>query len=69
MNLEQKLFSVTETMQIISASRQSYYNEVNAGRLKSVKRGRRRLHTPRNIQNYFELLEREAESADKGRAA
>lgn len=56
-----KLYSVEEAMEIIDSSRKIYYDEIHSGRLKSVKRGRRRLHTPNQLRDYFDLLEKESE--------
>jgi len=59
---ELKLYSVEETFKLLGICRQHYYNEINAGRLKSVKIGRRRMHTPKQIKKYFKLLEKEAKN-------
>jgi len=56
------LYSISETIgHIGNPSRQTIYDEINSGRLRSVKRGRRRFCTGKQIIQYIEMLEREAE--------
>lgn len=54
-----KLYTVSETMQLLNMSRQTYYNEINSGRLKSVKVGTRRFNTAAQIKAYIDMLEKE----------
>jgi excisionase family DNA binding protein len=51
-------------MVLLSISRSTIYEQIRAGRLKSVKQGRTRLIPARAIRAYVELLEREAEGID-----
>lgn len=55
------LYRVTEAMEILSLSRSQLYEQMAAGRLRSVKQGRSRLIPDSAIREYVELLTREAE--------
>jgi len=55
------LIPIPEIIQRLSSSRQTIYNEIETGRLKTVKIGRRRYSTKKFINEYIELLENEAE--------
>ena len=50
-------------------SRDKVYELINAGELLSVKVGRRRLISDRAIENYIDLLERDALAERDGQAA
>lgn len=54
-------YSITEAERALGLSHQSVYNELNAGRLRSFKIGRRRFITEEALRDY--VSEREAESA------
>lgn len=61
-----KLYPIPEVCKALDASRQTLYNEINTGRLKTVTRGTRRFVTPRQLSAYIELLESEAEAKRSG---
>jgi len=50
-------FSVDEVIQCTGLSRQTIYNELNAGRLRSFKVGRRRLVSPAALDSWVKKLE------------
>jgi len=58
------LYRVTEAMAVLSMSRSAIYEEIRAGRLRSVKRGRSRLISASAITDYVALLEHEAAQPD-----
>ncbi|MEU4517958.1 helix-turn-helix domain-containing protein [Amycolatopsis sp. NPDC024027] len=58
---ERHLYRITEAMRLLSMSRSVIYEQLRAGRLRSVKQGRARLVPAVAIQEYVELLMREAE--------
>ncbi|MEQ7008714.1 helix-turn-helix domain-containing protein [Actinopolymorpha sp. B17G11] len=66
-----ELFRVPEAMKILRMSRTVMYEQIRAGRLRSVKQGRSRLITAAAIRDYVALLERESEGEQsrRGRAA
>ena len=53
--------SIQEAAKILGLSRQSVYNELNAGRLKSYKVGKRRFISSQALSQY--VRDREAEAA------
>lgn len=55
------LYRIPEAMRLLSISRSVLYEQIRAGRLRSVSQGRTRLIPARAIQDYIALLEREAE--------
>lgn len=57
------LYRVTDAMRILSMGRSAIYDQLRAGRLRSVKQGRVRLIPATAIVEYVSLLEREAEEA------
>jgi excisionase family DNA binding protein len=57
------LYRVTEAIAVLSMSRSAIYEEIRAGRLRSVKRGRSRLIAASAIADYVALLEQEARAA------
>jgi excisionase family DNA binding protein len=57
------LYRVTEAMVVLSMSRSAIYEEIRAGRLRSVKRGRSRLISASAIADYVALLEHETKVA------
>ena len=57
-----ELYRVAEVMTLLSLSRSVLYEELRAGRLRSVHVGRTRLITAAAINDYIALLEREADS-------
>lgn len=54
------LLTIEETMALTRLGRTRLLEEVGAGRIQSVKPGRRRLFTHRAIQEYVDLIETEA---------
>jgi excisionase family DNA binding protein len=60
------LYRVSEAMSLLSMSRTVIYEQIRAGRLRSVKQGRARLIPYTAITDYVALLERES---SMGRAA
>lgn len=52
--------SIPEVMTSAGLSRQTVYNEINAGRLKTFKVGRRRLVSPAALAAWVSALERSA---------
>jgi excisionase family DNA binding protein len=54
------LYRVTEAMQLLSMSRTTIYEQLRAGRLRSVTQGRTRLIPATAITEYVALLEHES---------
>jgi excisionase family DNA binding protein len=59
--LTKYLYKIPEAMQLLSMSRSVIYEQLRAGRLRSVKQGRARLVPAVAIQEYVQLLMNEAE--------
>ena len=57
---EQVLYPIPDVMSALSMSRSVIYEQIRAGRLHTVKQGRRRYVTATGISDYVALLEREA---------
>lgn len=57
-----KLYRIPEAMRLLSLSRSVIYNQIRAGRLRSVKEGSTRLIPADAIAEYVALLEAEAEA-------
>ncbi|MER6664327.1 helix-turn-helix domain-containing protein [Amycolatopsis japonica] len=57
---ERHLYRITEAMRLLSMSRSVIYEQLRAGRLRSVKQGRARLVPAVAIQEYVQLLMNEA---------
>ncbi|MEV4758952.1 helix-turn-helix domain-containing protein [Micromonospora sp. NPDC049559] len=53
------LYRIPEAMDLLSMSRTVIYEQMRAGRLRSVKQGRTRLIPANAITDYVALLERE----------
>jgi excisionase family DNA binding protein len=53
------LYRIPEAMQRLSLSRSVIYEQIRAGRLRSVRQGRTRLIPATAITDYIALLERE----------
>lgn len=60
---ERALYRVSEATELLSLSRSAIYEELRAGRLRSVSRGRSRLIPAEAIQEYVQLLISESEDA------
>ena len=58
-----QLYKVTEAMIMLSMSRSVIYEQIRAGRLRSVTQGRSRLIPASAIGEYIALLERESRVA------
>ena len=56
------LYRIPEAMRLLSLSRSVIYNQIRAGRLRSVKQGNARLIPADAITDYVALLEAEAEA-------
>ena len=57
------LYRIPEAMRLLSLSRSVIYNQIRAGRLRSVKEGNARLIPADAITDYVALLKAEAEAA------
>jgi excisionase family DNA binding protein len=58
-----QLYRIPEAMRILSLSRSVIYEQIRAGRLRSVTQGRARLIPASAIAEYVALLESEARAA------
>jgi excisionase family DNA binding protein len=56
-----RLYKIPEAMRLLSISRSVIYEQIRAGRLKSVRLGRARLVPASAIDDYVALLLREAD--------
>lgn len=52
-------YSIGEVMKVLKLSRQVVYNEINAGRLKTYKVGRRRFASAEAVRAWIRQRERE----------
>ncbi|MGK5544490.1 helix-turn-helix domain-containing protein [Streptomyces sp. URMC 127] len=59
-----RLHSVDAVAEILSIGRSSTYDEIRLGRLRTVRRGRRRLVPTEYIDDYVELLKAEASESE-----
>lgn len=57
------LYDVNEAMELLNLSRSTLFEEIRAGRLQAVKRGRSRLVPAEAADEYAALLKREADAA------
>jgi len=57
---EVRLYRIAEAARLLSLGRTVVYEQIRAGRLRSVQQGRARLISSQAISDYIELLEREA---------
>jgi len=57
--VQQVLYPIPDAMSALSMSRSVIYEQIRAGRLHTVKQGRRRYVTAAGINDYVALLERE----------
>ncbi|MFF9896170.1 excisionase family DNA-binding protein [Streptomyces longispororuber] len=60
---QRRLYSVETAAVLLGIGRTAVYDEIRQGRLRTVRRGRRRLVPLEWIDEYVELLKREAEAA------
>jgi excisionase family DNA binding protein len=58
-----QLYRVNDAMRLLRLSKSVIYEQIRAGRLRSVKQGRSRLITPGAIRDYIALPEKEAQEA------
>jgi hypothetical protein len=58
--VEHRLYPIPDVVSVLSMSRSVIYEQIRAGRLHTVRQGRRRYVTSAGITNYVHLLEREA---------
>jgi excisionase family DNA binding protein len=65
---ERHLYRISEAMRLLSVSRSVIYEQLRAGRLRSVKQGRARLIPATAIQACVDLLIQESE-VDYGQSA
>ncbi|MEU6263884.1 helix-turn-helix domain-containing protein [Saccharopolyspora shandongensis] len=63
------LYPVKEAMVLLSMSRSTIYEQLRTGRLRSVTQGASRLVPAIALNEYIELLEKEAKEAADGEAA
>jgi len=60
MKLENFSYSIIQLMEILHVSRQTVYDEINSGRLKTFKIGRRRFVSDDALRKYIEDREKAA---------
>ncbi|MDP9840957.1 helix-turn-helix domain-containing protein [Streptosporangium lutulentum] len=60
---ERRLYRICDAMHLLSMSRSVIYEQIRAGRLRSVTQGRTRLIPASAISDYIDLLEQEARAA------
>lgn len=60
---ERRLYRVSDAARLLSMSRSVIYEQIRAGRLRSVTQGRIRLIPASAIDDYIALLEREARAS------
>ncbi len=60
---ELQLYRVKDAMRLLNLSRTVIYEQLRAGRLRSVRQGRARLITAEAIRDYITLLQNETEEA------
>lgn len=58
------LLTIAEAIKAARSSRATVYREINAGRLKTIKIGRRRYTTPAFMRDWVDTLTRQQESAE-----
>ncbi|MFC6086742.1 helix-turn-helix domain-containing protein [Sphaerisporangium aureirubrum] len=58
-----RLYRVSDAMRLLSMSRTVIYEQIRAGRLRSVTQGRTRLIPASAISDYIALLEKEARAS------
>ena len=58
---EPRLYDIPDLCRILRLSRSVIYEQIRAGRLRTVKEGRSRRASDRAVRDYIALLEKEAE--------
>lgn len=61
----QRLFRVETVAQLLDLARSTVYEEIRLGRLRTVRIGRRRLIPTEYVEEYVDLLKREALAEDE----
>lgn len=64
-----QLYRIPDVMEVLSMSRSVIYEQIRAGRLRTVKQGRARLIPAPAINEYVQLLIQESEGSGYGKAA
>jgi excisionase family DNA binding protein len=64
---EPRLYRVAEAARLLSLGRTVIYEQIRAGRLRSIQQGRARLISSEAISDYIALLEKEAARSAGGR--
>jgi len=59
---EPRLYDIPDLCRILRLSRSVIYEQIRAGRLRTVKEGRSRRASERAVRDYIALLEKEAET-------
>ena len=57
------VYSITEVMETLRLSRQTVYNEINSGRLRTFNVGRRRMVSAEALRDWVQAREAEATAA------
>ncbi|MGI5161972.1 helix-turn-helix domain-containing protein [Microbispora sp. CA-102843] len=60
---DRRLYRVRDAMRLLSLSRSVIYEQIRAGRLRTVRQGRTRLIPASAIDDYISLLEQEAKAS------
>lgn len=60
---DRRLYRVTDAMRLLSLSRSVIYEQIRAGRLRTVRQGRTRLIPASAMDDYIALLEQEAKAS------
>ncbi|MFI0466915.1 helix-turn-helix domain-containing protein [Saccharopolyspora sp. 5N102] len=63
------LYPIREAMALLSMSRSTIYEQIRAGRLRSVRQGASRLIPASALSEYVAMLEKEAQEASNGETA
>lgn len=64
---DQRLYRISEAARLLSLGRTMLYEQIRAGRLRSVQQGRARLISSAAINDYIALLEEEEAARSGGR--
>ncbi|WP_182882006.1 helix-turn-helix domain-containing protein [Microbispora sp. H10949] len=60
---DRRLYRIPDAMRLLSLSRSVIYEQIRAGRLRTVRQGRTRLIPASAIDDYIALLEQEAKAS------
>jgi hypothetical protein len=61
--IEPQLYKIRDAMQVLRMSRSAIYEQIQAGRIRTVKQGRAAFITAAAITDYIALLVQEAETS------